>query len=96
MLGAGHDIPYVQSQVGHEDPTTTLGIYAQLIRRADREQLRQELRAFIDTPLAQAGASALAAASPMPQIPRERLHDASQIEGLKRVQKAAKGSAASL
>jgi integrase len=32
MPAAGHDIPYVQSQVGHLDPTVTLAVYAQLIR----------------------------------------------------------------
>jgi integrase len=51
MLAAGHDVPYVQDQLGHANPTTTLAIYAQLMRRADPEQLRQEVRAFLDTPL---------------------------------------------
>jgi integrase len=44
MLAAGFDVPYVQDQVGHSDPSTTLGIYARVIRRADRDQLRSELR----------------------------------------------------
>ena len=30
MLEAGAPVPYVQAQVGHEDPTTTLQIYAQV------------------------------------------------------------------
>lgn len=51
MLAAGHDIPYVQSQVGHVNPTITLAVYAQLIRRADRERLREELNALLETPL---------------------------------------------
>jgi len=34
MLAAGFDVPYVQDQVGHADPTTTLAIYARVIRRA--------------------------------------------------------------
>ena len=32
LLAAGYDVPYVQAQVGHEDPTTTLGVYARVIR----------------------------------------------------------------
>jgi integrase len=32
MLAAGFDLPYVQEQVGHQDPTTTLKIYAQGVR----------------------------------------------------------------
>jgi len=31
-------VPYVQGQVGHEDPTTTLAIYAQVLRRRDRRR----------------------------------------------------------
>jgi integrase len=37
MLEAGAPVPYVQAQVGHEDATTTLKIYAQVLRRRDRE-----------------------------------------------------------
>jgi integrase len=44
MLAAGHDLPYVQSQVGHEDPTTTLRIYAQVINQPNRDQLRRKMR----------------------------------------------------
>lgn len=44
MLAAGHDLPYVQAQVGHEDPTTTLRIYAQVISQPNREQLRKKMR----------------------------------------------------
>jgi integrase len=47
MLAAGFDVPYVQDQVGHADPTTTLAIYARVIRRADRDALRAELRALL-------------------------------------------------
>jgi integrase len=36
MLEAGAPVPYVQGQVGHEDPTTTLDIYAQVLKRRDR------------------------------------------------------------
>lgn len=44
MLAAGYDLPYVQAQVGHEDPTTTLRIYAQVISQPNREQLRRKMR----------------------------------------------------
>lgn len=47
LIAAGYDLPYVQAQVGHEDPTTTLAIYAQILRRADRDQLRAEIRALL-------------------------------------------------
>jgi integrase len=47
MLAAGFDLPYVQEQVGHEDPTTTLKIYAQVIRRPDRDNLRADMRALL-------------------------------------------------
>jgi integrase len=38
MLEAGAPVPYVQAQVGHEDPTTTLHIYAQVLKRRDRRR----------------------------------------------------------
>lgn len=44
MLAAGFDLPYVQEQVGHQDPSTTLKIYTQVIRRPDRDRLRAEMR----------------------------------------------------
>jgi integrase len=44
MVAAGYDIPYIQAQVGHKGPTTTLAIYAQVMRRPDRDQLRAEIR----------------------------------------------------
>jgi integrase len=31
LLAAGADVPYVMAQVGHNDPKTTLGVYAQVI-----------------------------------------------------------------
>ena len=46
-LAAGYDLPYVQEQVGHQDPSTTLKIYAQVIRRPDRDQLKAEMQALI-------------------------------------------------
>lgn len=50
LIAAGYDLPYVQAQVGHSDPTVTLGIYAQLMRRPDRDQLRAEIRGLLETP----------------------------------------------
>jgi integrase len=47
MLAAGFDLPYVQEQVGHQDPSTTLKIYAQAIRRPDRDRLRAEMRELL-------------------------------------------------
>ncbi len=47
MLAAGFDLPYIQDQVGHVDPTTTLAIYAKVIRRPDRDTVRAEMRALL-------------------------------------------------
>jgi len=47
MIAAGYDLPYVQAQVGHADPAVTLAIYAQVMRRADRDQLRAEIRGLL-------------------------------------------------
>ncbi len=43
-IAAGLDTPYVQAQVGHTDPTVSLAVYAQVMRRPDRDQLRAEIR----------------------------------------------------
>jgi hypothetical protein len=32
---------------GHVDPTTTLGIYAEMIARSDRDQLHREIRELV-------------------------------------------------
>jgi integrase len=47
LLAAGYDVPYVQAQVGHDDPTTTLGVYARVIREPDRDRIRIELGALL-------------------------------------------------
>lgn len=47
MVAAGYDLPYVQAQVGHADPAVTLAIYAQVMRRADRDELRAEIRGLL-------------------------------------------------
>jgi integrase len=49
-VAAGFDLPYIQAQVGHVDPSTTLGIYAQVIARSDRDQLRAEIRELLGIP----------------------------------------------
>jgi integrase len=50
MVATGFDLRYIQAQVGHVDPSTTLGIYAQVIARSDRDQLRAELRGLFRDP----------------------------------------------
>jgi integrase len=47
MIAAGYDLPYVQAQVGHTDPAVTLSVYAHVMRRADRDQLRAEIRGLL-------------------------------------------------
>jgi Phage integrase family len=47
MIAAGYDLPYVQAQVGHADPSVTLTVYAQVRRRADRDELRAEIRGLL-------------------------------------------------
>jgi site-specific recombinase len=47
MLEAGAPVPYVQSQVGHEDATTTLNVYAQVLRRRDRRRHGQAFDALM-------------------------------------------------
>jgi integrase len=90
MLAAGHDIPYVQSQVGHLDPTVTLAVYAQLIRRPDREQLRHEIRSFLDTPVSVVDRSA-APAPDRTASPHLREQIRTQVHGLRHGEKAGKG-----
>jgi integrase len=90
MLAAGHDIPYVQSQVGHRDPTVTLAVYAQLIRRPDREQLRTEFRSFLETQLAEVDSPTASGEPQTAQTDRRQL-PTGQIDGLRRVIKAGKG-----
>ena len=47
MLEAGAPVPYVQSQVGHEGATTTLKIYAQVLRRRGRRRHGQSFDALM-------------------------------------------------
>ncbi|HWD74141.1 MAG TPA: tyrosine-type recombinase/integrase [Solirubrobacteraceae bacterium] len=92
MLAAGHDIPYVQSQVGHLDPKVTLGVYAQLIRRPDRDQMREEVRSFLETPLHDAAPEPPHTSPRTPLTDNDQVRSTARIDGLRRVQKAAKGS----
>jgi hypothetical protein len=46
-LEAGAPVPYVQAQVGHQDATTTLKIYAQVLRRCDRKRHGQAFDALM-------------------------------------------------
>lgn len=74
MVAAGYDLPYIQAQVGHEDPTTTLAIYAQVMRRADRDQLRAEIRELlgVDDPVAPNARTAQEATAIRPALNRLR------------------------
>ena len=44
MLEASAPVPYVQAQVGHEDPTTTLAVYAQVLKRPRPLAPRRSIR----------------------------------------------------
>jgi integrase len=81
MLAAGFDLPYVQDQVGHLHPTTTLAIYARVIRRPDRDALRVELRSLFNDD--ESGA-APAAVRLEPRSSAARTHDAREREGFER------------
>jgi hypothetical protein len=39
MFAAGAEIPFVMAQVGHQDSKVTLELYAQVLKRRDREQV---------------------------------------------------------
>jgi hypothetical protein len=47
MVAAEFDLAHIQAQVGHRDPTMTLGVYALLMQCSDRNQLRAEIREFL-------------------------------------------------
>jgi integrase len=84
MVAAGYDLPYVQAQVGHVDPTTTLAIYAQLIAGHDRDQLRAEIRSLlgVDQPSQDAA-----------QRPLRTRPETSAVTSLRSNQKAGNGRA---
>ncbi|MDQ6818862.1 MAG: site-specific integrase [Actinomycetota bacterium] len=70
MVAAGYDLPYIQAQVGHTNPTTTLAIYAQLMRRNDREQLRTEIRNLLGVETERATEALRSSPRVGPQQPR--------------------------
>lgn len=49
LLAAGCDPAYVQQQVGHTDPTLTLRIYQQLLKRKRREEYRDRVNELLGT-----------------------------------------------
>jgi integrase len=49
LLAAGCDPAYVQQQVGHTDPTLTLRIYQQLLKRKRREEYRSRVNELLGT-----------------------------------------------
>ncbi len=83
LVAAGYDLPYVQAQVGHSNPALTLSIYAQLMRRADRDELRAEIRELLESPSA-AVAEGIA-------TPSVRRATAIPTGGLRAAEKAGKG-----
>lgn len=90
MVAAGYDIPYIQAQVGHKDPTTTLAIYAQVMRRPDRDGLRAEIRALF-------GVSPQPPEPPAATIHRlDRQRQRGPVDTLRAAEKAGKGRAIGL
>lgn len=63
LIAAGYDLPYVQAQVGHANPSLTLSIYAEVMRRPDRDQLREEIRGLLGTATPPTGRSTAASPS---------------------------------
>ena len=43
LLEAGYPLMYVMDQVGHEDESTTIRIYARVLKRRSRDDLRPTL-----------------------------------------------------
>jgi integrase len=66
MLEAGAPVPYVQAQVGHEDPTTTLAIYAQVLKRRDRRRLGEAFDALMADAVPSASSTMIAADPDLP------------------------------
>jgi integrase len=85
MVAAGFDLAYVQAQVGHVDPSTTLAIYAQVMARRDRDQLRAEIRELLGVATETANATAPASRLASPAEPG--------VNRLRALVKAHKGAA---
>jgi integrase len=86
-IAAGFDIPYVQAQVGHSDPKVTLAVYAQVMRRPDRDQLRAEIRALLGID------QEAIHDQPAPADRTQRVEPSARLQA---IQKAAKGRSISL
>jgi integrase len=59
LLAAGCDPAYVMAQVGHTDPTLTLRIYQQLLKRRRREEYRERVNELLGTSPAATGSAHL-------------------------------------
>jgi integrase len=57
LLAAGCDPAYVMAQVGHTDPTLTLRIYQQLLKRRRREEYREQVNELLGTSPAATGSA---------------------------------------
>jgi hypothetical protein len=66
MLEAGVPVPYVPAQVGHEDPTTTLAIYAQVLKRRDRRHHGESFDALMASAVPSAGSIIIESNSDQP------------------------------
>ena len=80
MFAAGAELPYVMAQVGHGDSKVTLEIYARVLKRRDRDDIR---RAFDHLLLGrgESEAGAPEAASELPKRPTRKRPRASGIPG---------------
>jgi hypothetical protein len=47
MIAAGYDLPYVRPRSATNDPSVTFSIHAQVMRRANRQQLKAEIRELL-------------------------------------------------
>jgi hypothetical protein len=47
MLAAGAEVPYVQAQVGHADPSVTLEICALVLKRRNRRRFAEAFDALM-------------------------------------------------
>src|SRR5215217_9041089 len=59
LLAAGCEPAYVMAQVGHTDPTLTLRIYQQLLKRRRREEYRERVNELLGTSPAATGSAHL-------------------------------------
>jgi integrase len=59
LIAEGEDVSYVQNQLGHTDPTMTLGVYAQAVRNGRRTvRSRRRLEALERVPTGTSGPQA--------------------------------------